>query len=233
MDKNKLAVLVNLYGIDETANLLQSESGIIEKGISGTPLTRTEKADLDIGYANLEKQTVMNENDILDNIDEIVTDSELSANIQDRIDYIGLDAARRELENFDDVFADLTDKEHKKLTKLFDNDADTIDIYEIEQTAIVLADSQNLLNDYSLSSKLTEAYARNQITNSQLNDLYSLWGNLTPSQSTKILDYLDEDKTRSASLITQLYLEEEDLFNNYTESEFWAWYRDNFGDVSP
>jgi hypothetical protein len=230
MDRNKLAALASeLGGISEAADSLGIDATILENAINGDALSRYDRADIDFAYANLEKGFVIDTDTILDNIDEIVKDSELSASIQDRIDYLGLDAVRNELENFEGDFADLTAKEHRQLTELFNEDNTSLDFDSIDNLAETINDSVALQGyEQEFTDGFYKAVASGQITPAQVEDLYTLWGNLTNYQANEIINKFMTDKDFTADELTKLYLEEEDLFLNYEDSEFWRWFRETF-----
>lgn len=109
----------------------------------------------------------------------------------------------------------------------FEQDTDESYLQYIDETAEKLFDSQLLLADTELANNLAESFADGRISEPQLYDLYELWGELTPYQADLVVNWLNSDKS-DAGLLTELYLEEADLFENYKDSEFWEWFRDTF-----
>jgi hypothetical protein len=162
MDRNKLAALANdLGGLDELADTLGIDNSILESAIKGESLTRFDSAEIDIAYANFEK-------------------------------------------NNDELY-----------------------LASIDDTADLLNDSGMLTGSITVSDNLREAFAENRISEQQLGELYTLWGNLTAFQSENVAAWLNSGGG-NAELLANLYTNEEDLFGNYEDSDFWEWFRDTF-----
>lgn len=140
----------------------------------------------------------------------------IERNIYDRA-ILGQDLSRLDKAEIDLAYAHFEQKEDESYLQFIDNTAELIN-----DSVSLQGYERNFTGGFML------AVAEGQISEAQINDLYTLWGNLNNYQANVIMEKFLEDKNFNADTLTELYLEEEDLFKDYQHSEFWAYFRETF-----
>lgn len=113
-----------------------------------------------------------------------------------------------------------------------------IDIDYVEQEAAIVKETRRLIDDVESGDILRQAIAESNLTLEKLNKGFTLFDNLTRSQTGKILDAWVEQQglyydfgiepTFSLDDMFDVYGDDNNNFWDMEESEFWAWFRELF-----
>lgn len=110
----------------------------------------------------------------------------------------------------------------------FEKTQDEDYLQDIDRLASRINDSVMLQNNSDFTDNFMLVVAEGQITTQQVEDLYTLWGNLNGYQANVVMEKFATDPDFNADRLTELYSREEDLFNDYENSAFWEWFRETF-----
>lgn len=199
MNLNKLAILTNQYGINDLADLLNIDTGVIQDVLQGAEISRFDMADLDEAFAKLEKKALRGKTDF--DLDELEEQSEALENVLYMID----DTDNQEL--FRKIFA-LDDKKKRYRRNYTDENGNKKYKYLYKKTPKIEIEQLETLTTFFANSE----------NNLRVQGLILEW---LSDENNQAQTFLDKFKKDGLSLSW-------DKGDKANSSQFWAWFRETF-----